>query len=139
MGKRKYIDSNELRQELIYCHTIGKPSEKLMLMFYKIATEFVRGFYIKDSSYDYNDGISEGFLRCVEMWEKFDTNLNTDPFSYFSQTVYTTLLQLKIKSNRINRKRILTKLDEDGKFYLDDASDWEFEKYLMSRRNIKRS
>ena len=52
MVKRKYIDSNELKQELIYSHTIGKPSEKLMLMLYKIASEFVRGFYIKDSSYD---------------------------------------------------------------------------------------
>lgn len=138
MAKRNYINSDELRQELIHCHTIGKPSEKLMLMFWKIAKEFVRGFYIKDSSYDFNDGISEGFLRCVEMWNKFDITLNTDPFSYFSQTVYTTLLQMKIKSERVNKKRILTKLDENGKFYLDDLSNYEFEKYLQSRKIIKK-
>ena len=138
MVKRKYIDSNELKQELIHCHTIGKPSEKLMLMLYKIASEFVRGFYIKDSSYDFNDGISEGFLRCVEMWDRFDITKNTCPFSYFTQTVYTTLLQMKIKSERVNRKRILTKLDENGLFYLDDTSNYEFEKYLQSRKIIKK-
>lgn len=127
------VSNAELIEELIKSKT--HPTERLWMIFYALVKNYARKFFDRE----YEDIIQDATLSCILSRNKFDTSLNSSAFSYFTSLTTNVIYQTNLKRNRRiaynNRVRFDNNF-EDGIFVMDEL-DYEFEKFLMTRKRQK--
>lgn len=87
MAKRKnYITNKELHYEIKKYQKSGVHSEKLHLMFYKMAEQISSKGNFANYTWQ-EDMISDAYLKCLEVSAKFDLK-RENPFSYFTTVIH---------------------------------------------------
>lgn len=130
-----YVDKAEMLAELIKYDNNGIITEKLGLMFKKIATKFAnaRNF----SSYTYKDDmIASALERMITQIGKFNVHHpSANPFGYFSLTAYNQFLavlkkekrQREIKQNYRQKIWDEMSMEEGLDPYVNDANNFKSE------------
>lgn len=84
--KKKYLNNEDFRQQLINLNETGVFSNELHQMFFLLCKRI--GQHRRFRNYTYNeDMVMSAYSRCVEVAEKFDTT-RLNPFSYFTTVCY---------------------------------------------------
>ena len=127
------VSNQELVEELI--KSKDHPTDRLWF----ILQTLIKNFYRKYYDIEYLDVASEALIHCIESRNKFNTELDTSAFSYFTQIALTTLYQNNIKRQRRISYSNRTKFTQDSDSGIEVLSieDYEFEKFLMKRKKSK--
>ena len=100
-----YVDKAELMKELILLKETDELSEKLHLIFYKIAKNYATINSFRNYTY-IEDMISEAYVRCVVMARKFDVNIEkANPFAYFTTIIHRDFLNFIAKEKKQQEKK----------------------------------
>ncbi len=102
--KDHYVLNEEMIQELRLLEQTDEVSEKLHLMFFKMAEKYsaissFRGYsYIKDMRV-------EAYINCVRMASKFDLENYSNPFAYFTLVIHRNFLNFIFREKRHQEKK----------------------------------
>ena len=127
------IKNEDIVKELILSK--DRPTDKLWFLLQSLIRNFYRKYYDKE----YLDVQTDALIHCIESRNKFDIERGTSAFSFFTQIALNCLYQNNLKRNRRiaynNRIKFGNEYD-DGIFVMDE-SDYNFEKFLMTRKRQK--
>lgn len=99
-----YIDNEEFLAELIKLKSADELSEELHIMFFDLATNYAHIKSFRNYSY-IQDMIVEGYINCVIMARKFDTDKYKNPFAYFTTVVHRNFLNFIAKEKKQQKRK----------------------------------
>lgn len=102
--KKNYVDKEELLTELKLLKTTGAISNKLHLMFYDIAKNYAHINKFRNYSF-IEDMVVEGYINCVLVADKYDTEAGTSAFSYFTTTIHRNFLKFIIREGKQQKRK----------------------------------
>lgn len=114
---KNYIDKNEMYEEILHSHRIGRCSERLGHMFMALTEKYSHDWRFRNYERQYGkafkeDLIATGLHACVKAWDKFDPEASKNPFSYFTTCVFRAFIgYLSKEYNSSNIKNAL-KVDQ---------------------------
>lgn len=140
-SKVNYVDKKEMLQEIKEYKKTGIISEKLGLMFLKIAERYstIYKFY----AYTYKkDMIGDAVLRMVMKIDKFDPDRqDANPFAYFTFLTHRQFLGTlnNEKKQRLAKERLRVKVWEDAGFNVEDLEQQiDFEKEINESKKKRK-
>jgi hypothetical protein len=102
MSKKNYIEPSEFNEEYYKSITLGKPTDKLIKFFRKIAEHLIPMLNLKcklDNDACVNYATTEAWLK----WSKYDETRSTNIFSYFTTIIFNDLrLHSKYLGYKVN-------------------------------------
>lgn len=118
--KTNYIDNDKFYAELVKLKHSDELSDELHIMFFDLATNYAHIKSFRNYSY-IKDMVVEGYINCVIMARKFDTDVYTNPFAYFTTVVHRNFLNFIAKEKKQQKRkwRSLKVLYE--KYLVDDG------------------
>lgn len=99
-----YIDNEEFLAELIKLKETDEISERLHVIFFELASNYANIKSFRNYSY-IQDMIVEGYINCVLMARKFDTEKYNNPFAYFTTTVHRNFVNFIAKEKKQQRRK----------------------------------
>lgn len=93
-----YINNEEFLNEIIKSKKNRVMTDKAGEMIFLLATRISKLNNFKNYTY-IEDMISDGILRCIEKFQKFDETKSKNPLAYFSQIIFFEFL------NRIEKEK----------------------------------
>jgi hypothetical protein len=96
---KNYIDNREFLNELKKLKDDPELTEKLHLMFFDLATNYAHIKSFRNYSY-IKDMVVEGYINCVIVANKFDTEKYSNPFAYFTTVVHRNFLNFIAKEKK---------------------------------------
>jgi len=100
-----YVLKEELMTELIKLNETDELSEKLHLIFYKIAKNYATINSFRNYTY-IEDMVSEAYMNCVVVSRKFDIHIEkANPFAYFTTTIHRNFLNYIAKEKKQQAKK----------------------------------
>ena len=80
-----YVKNADLLEEMMYCkeHNNGLATDKLGLMFYKIATKLSKKLKYLDAS-DRDDCVAFAVADCIKYFVNFDPTITKNAFAYIT-------------------------------------------------------
>lgn len=104
-AKKNYIDAKEMQEEYDLSLQLGKPTDKLIGMFKKIATHFYGGFQSLnrlDDAAIISFAVSEAWKK----WRKYDSQRSLNIFSFFTTVIANDLRTHYNKLTKNNHRHI---------------------------------
>lgn len=122
----EYVNNKDMLEEIILCKKNGnKISDRLGKMFISISNNFASKPNFNGYSYK-DELISNGILACCIAFQNFDPEKSNSPFSYFTQVIFHSFLQILNKEKKAQniRDELLMNADMNPSFgYLERNSD----------------
>lgn len=115
MATKYYIDKQEMYDEIVKSHEIGKCTENLGKMFMLLCEKYSHHYYFKDYGRKYGrafkeDLISCGLHACLKAWDKFGLEFN-NPFSFFTTCIFRAYIGYLAKEYKQGNIKNALKLD----------------------------
>lgn len=86
-----YLKPKDFQEEYTKCKEVGKCSNKLLLMFEKIAKKYVVTFGGKNKL-DNDACVNYALTEAWKKWEKYDETKSTNIFAFFTQMIKNDLM-----------------------------------------------
>lgn len=111
-----YIDKKEMYDEIVKSNEKGRCSEELGRMFFRLAEKYSHHPMFRDYERKYGlafkqDLISTGLHACVKAWDKFNTDLYDNPFSFFTTCLYRAFIGYLSKEYNYSNTKNALKVD----------------------------
>ena len=103
-NENHFIDNEEFLAELVKLKETDVISERLHIIFFKLASNYANVKSFRNYSY-IQDMIVEGYINCVVMAKKFDTEKYKNPFAYFTTTVHRNFVNFIAKEKKQQRRK----------------------------------
>lgn len=103
-GRQQYLTPGELKQEYLTSIEKGKPTDKLVKMFEKIAKKYSNRLTFTnkcDLDACINWAVTEAWIK----WNKYDEERSPNIFAFFTQMIKNDLMQ---HSQNINKGKDIT-------------------------------
>lgn len=113
-AKVDYVNNADFNNEIIkyYERKLVNPDERIPdsigIMIMKMAKKLASRYNF--NGYTYRDEfISDGILRCIEVFRNFDPNKSANPFAYFTTVLFNSYRQriIKEKKERATRDSLI--------------------------------
>lgn len=113
-AKVNYVNNADFNNEIIkyYERKLVNPDERIPdsigIMIMKMAKKLASRYNF--NGYTYRDEfISDGILRCIEVFRNFDPNKSANPFAYFTTVLFNSYRQriIKEKKERATRDSLI--------------------------------
>jgi DNA-directed RNA polymerase specialized sigma24 family protein len=127
-----FIDNEEFMRELVKLKETDELSDRLHVIFFELARNYANVKSFRNYSY-IQDMIVEGYINCVLMARKFDTEQYKNPFSYFTTTVHRNFVNFIAKEKKQQKRkwRELKVLYE--KYMIEDGVELNLPADIMSK------
>lgn len=102
--KRNYVEKEDLLRELRLSNKNGEISEELHVMFFEIARNYAHIKSFRNYSF-IDDMIVEGYINCILVAHKYDTEAGTSPFSYFTTTIHRNFLKFIARESKQQKRK----------------------------------
>lgn len=106
LQKKQYLPNDVFLAEYNKCKLVGVPSDKLILMFEKIAKNYATMFH--NIAYHRLKECIQYATECAYIkWDKFDQNKSDNAFSFFTQMIKNDMLT-HLKKLKGHEKRCIS-------------------------------
>lgn len=130
------ISNLELEKELRKSNEQNKATNRLHELFYSLAKNLVRKYFIPQHAMSYQDAIMIGYVEMIEKFRKYNLEMS-NPFAYFTSMCKNCFIQLAVKQKRYSRyiqKLYIT----NGEFFVKTEDELEFDLYVASKKIHKK-
>jgi len=127
-----YIEKEDFLKELRILKRTNTITEKLHLIFFEISTKYATINSFRNYTY-IEDMVSEAYLKCAKVADKFDIENRSNPFAYFTTVIHRTFLNYIAKEKNQQKKKWIELKKTLEIYKIENGIDMPMPKGIMER------